>query len=74
MSSSSGEPPLSSWDSAPVPWHGRDLADVGVMVDRGLISGAEVRAMFSRIEPELYRFPAVDPPSFRRAVDAIFPP
>ena len=53
--------------------HGRDLADVGAMVDRGLISGAEVRAMFSRIEPELYRFPAIDPPSFRRAVDAIFP-
>jgi hypothetical protein len=54
--------------------HGRDLADVGAMVDRGLISGAEVRAMFARIEPELYRFPAIDPPSFCRAVDAIFPP
>jgi hypothetical protein len=54
--------------------HGRDLADVGAMVDRGLIRGAEVRAMFSRIEPELYRFPAIDPPSFRHAVDVIFPP
>jgi len=54
--------------------HGRDLADVGAMVDRGLISGAEVRAMFSRIEPELYRFPAIDPPSFRHAVDVMFPP
>jgi len=54
--------------------HGRDLADVGAMVDRGLISGPEVRAMFSRIEPELYRFPAIDPPSFRHAVDVMFPP
>lgn len=54
--------------------HGRDLADVAAMVDRGLISGAEVRAMFSRIEPELYRFPAIHAPSFRRAVDDFFPP
>ena len=54
--------------------HGRDLADVDAMLARGLISGAEVRAMFARMEPELYRFPALDPPSFRRAVDAAFPP
>ena len=54
--------------------HGRDLADVDAMIARGLISGAEVRGMFARIEPELYRFPAIDPPSFRRAVDAAFPP
>jgi hypothetical protein len=54
--------------------HGRDLADVDAMVTRGLITGREVRAMFARMEPELYRFPAIDPPSFRRAVDAVFPP
>ncbi|HEX6050941.1 MAG TPA: DUF6036 family nucleotidyltransferase [Gemmatimonadaceae bacterium] len=54
--------------------HGRDLADVDAMLARGLISGGEVRAMFARMEPELYRFPAIDPPSFRRAVDAVFPP
>jgi hypothetical protein len=53
--------------------HGRDLADVEAMTARGLISGPEVRAMFARMEPELYRFPAIDPPSFRRAVDEIFP-
>jgi hypothetical protein len=54
--------------------HGRDLADVEAMLDRGLISGAEVRAMYARMEPELYRFPAIDAASFRRAVDAVFPP
>lgn len=54
--------------------HTRDLADVRAMLDRGLISGPEVRAMFARMEPELYRFPALDPPSFRRAVDEVFPP
>jgi len=26
------------------------------------------------MEPELFRFPAIDPPSFRRAVEAVFPP
>ena len=53
--------------------HTRDLADVQAMVERGLISGPEVHAMFARMEPELYRFPAIDPPSFRRAVEAVFP-
>jgi hypothetical protein len=54
--------------------HGRDLADVDAMLARELITSDEVRAMFARMEPELYRFPAIDPPSFRRAVDAAFPP
>jgi hypothetical protein len=54
--------------------HARDLDDVRAMVGRGLIGGADVRAQFARIEGELYRFPAIDPPSFRRALDAMFPP
>jgi len=54
--------------------HSRDLADVDAMLARGLIDGTQVRAMFARIEPELFRFPAIDPPSFRQAVDELFPP
>jgi hypothetical protein len=54
--------------------HARDLADVEAMVAHGLIDAARVRDQFSRIEPDLYRFPAIDPSSFRRAVDAAFPP
>ncbi|HEX9564595.1 MAG TPA: DUF6036 family nucleotidyltransferase [Gemmatimonadaceae bacterium] len=54
--------------------HARDLADVDAMLGRGLISGANVRAQFAQIEPDLYRFPAIDPASFRQAVDAVFPP
>lgn len=54
--------------------HGRDLADVDAMVARGLITGQEVRAMFAVMEPNLFRFPSIDGPSFRRAVDAAFPP
>ena len=54
--------------------HARDLADVEAMQAHGLIGAAEVRAQFARMEPELFRFPAIDPPSYRRAVDAVFPP
>ena len=54
--------------------HARDLADVDAMRDRGLISALEVRRQFALIEPELYRFPALDPSSFRDAVNAVFPP
>lgn len=54
--------------------HGRDLADVNAMVAHGLITGAQVREQFARVEEQLYRFPAIDPASFRRAVDEVFPP
>jgi hypothetical protein len=54
--------------------HARDLADVEAMVAHGLITAKQVREQFVQIEPELYRFPAIDPPTFRQSVDAIFPP
>ena len=54
--------------------HARDLADVHAMHAHGLITAADVRAQFAHMEPELFRFPAIDPPSFRSAVDAVFPP
>jgi hypothetical protein len=54
--------------------HTRDLADVEAMRARKLITDAEVRRQFALLEPQLYRFPAIDPASFRRSVDAIFPP
>ncbi len=54
--------------------HARDLADVHAMHAHDLISATRVRAQFALMEPELFRFPAIDPPSFRRAVDAVFPP
>lgn len=53
--------------------HARDRTDVREMVARGLVDAASVRAQFEAIEPELYRFPAIDPPTFRRAVDEAFP-
>jgi hypothetical protein len=44
------------------------------MLDRGLITTQQITQMSSQIEPLLYRYPAVDPPSFRRAVDEMTAP
>ena len=54
--------------------HTQDLADVREMLARGLIRPAEALAYFDRIEPQLYRFPAIHGPSFRRAVEEMFGP
>jgi hypothetical protein len=52
--------------------HRQDMEDVRAMVARELVLPGQVLALFDEIEPELYRFPAIDPPSFRRAVVAAF--
>lgn len=52
--------------------HRRDLDDVRAMVARGLVRPAEAWRYFARLEPELYRFPAVDAPGFRAAVVEAF--
>ena len=38
----------------------------------GLVDPAKALAQFKAIESELYRFPAIDPASFRQAVDDLF--
>ncbi len=48
--------------------HERDLTDVRAMLKDGLIELKELKKMFALIEPQLIRYPAVDPPSFRRSV------
>jgi hypothetical protein len=48
--------------------HRQDVADVREMLRRGLVGPEQLLAYFDRIEPELYRYPAIDPPTFRRAV------
>ena len=54
--------------------HARDLDDVQAMMDRGLVDGQGLLAFLDAIEDELYRFPAIDPPSFRRAVEGVARP
>lgn len=52
--------------------HAQDRADVQALLDAALIErGAAMRA-FERIEPELYRYPAIDPATFRQAAEEAF--
>jgi hypothetical protein len=51
--------------------HSQDVQDVREMIARGLVEPAEVLSQFELIEPDLYRFPAIDPASFREAVETV---
>jgi hypothetical protein len=53
--------------------HDQDRQDVRDLIASRLVDPAEARAQFEAIEPELYRFPAIDPATFRRAVEELFP-
>ena len=48
--------------------HVQDLEDVRAMLDAGLVDPVDARARFDEIEDELYRYPAIDPASFRERV------
>jgi hypothetical protein len=52
--------------------HDRDLADVKALVEAGLVDPARALELFAGIEPELYRFPAIDPAFFRAGVESAF--
>jgi hypothetical protein len=52
--------------------HRQDRDDVAEMIARGLVEPRRALEYFARMEPGLYRFPAIDPPSFRRAVNEAF--
>ena len=47
-----------------------DLEDVRRMIERGLVEPVRLRELYEVIEPQLYRYPAIDPPEFRRKVEA----
>jgi hypothetical protein len=49
---------------------GQDLDDVGKMIESELVAPARLRKLYETIEPELYRYPAIDPAAFRRKVEA----
>ena len=52
--------------------HAQDLDDVDAMLERGLVERDAVLAYFAQIEPDLYRFPAIDPATFRARVEETF--
>jgi hypothetical protein len=47
-----------------------DRKDVRTMIERGLVERDRLRGLYEAIEPELYRYPAIEPVAFREAVDA----
>ena len=49
--------------------HNQDLKDVRVMLERRFVETDRLRSAFDEIEPQLYRFPAIDPADFRRRVE-----
>jgi hypothetical protein len=54
--------------------HSKDLADVGELLARGLVDPLLLRELFETVAPRLYRYPAIDPPSFRKRLeDALRP-
>ncbi|HKO01754.1 MAG TPA: hypothetical protein VJ032_08680, partial [Thermoanaerobaculia bacterium] len=50
--------------------HRKDRDDVEAMMRDGLVQRATLLALFEEIEPLLFRYPAIDPASLRRAVSA----
>jgi hypothetical protein len=48
--------------------HDRDVRDVHSLLREGLIQTDRLWEMFGQIEPQLIRYPAIDPASFRTAV------
>ena len=49
--------------------HAKDVADVRELIRRELVTPARLRELFEAIVPQLYRYPAVDPKSFRRRLE-----
>jgi hypothetical protein len=49
--------------------HAQDRTDVKAMIETGLVDAAKLLELFASIESHLYRYPAIDPKSFRKAVE-----
>jgi hypothetical protein len=49
--------------------HPMDRLDVTAFVERGLVDPVVAIELFEAIEASLYRYPAIDPPAFRRRVE-----
>lgn len=51
--------------------HEQDRADVWAMLGRGLVTTKTLADYFAAIEPLLYRYPALDPPSFKARLERL---
>jgi hypothetical protein len=52
--------------------HAQDVEDVRAMIAHRLVDPARALELLAAIEPELYRYPALDPAAFRRSAEALF--
>jgi len=52
--------------------HEQDLADLRALIESGLVDPARALTYLDEIEPQLYRYPAVDPASFRARAEELF--
>ena len=51
--------------------HAQDRRDVEAMLAEGRVTPAKLRELFDTITPQLYRYPALDENSFRRALERV---
>lgn len=51
--------------------HAQDVQDVETMLKKGFVERTKLLSLYELIEPELYRYPAIDPSSFSKAVREI---
>ncbi len=54
--------------------HARDLDDVAAMLERGLVDRTKLWQLFEAIEPDLIRFPSINPKILRTTVSDICHP
>jgi uncharacterized nucleotidyltransferase DUF6036 len=52
----------------------QDLEDVTAMIRYGLVDRGRALALFEEIEPQLHRYPAIDPATFRANVEQTLAP
>lgn len=51
--------------------HQQDVRDVEAMIGSGLVLKEKLHELFLSIEPELYKYPAIDPKSFAHSVSLV---
>jgi hypothetical protein len=51
--------------------HHSDLSDVDHLIKTNLVDPQKLIDLFSQIEDQLFKYPAIDPSSFRRAVELV---
>lgn len=54
--------------------HTQDIGDVASLIRGGFVTNEEIKSRFEQIEPQLLRYPALDPQRFRTKVENFLHP